>query len=113
MNLDLIVTVDTALTHLAGALAIPVWVVLSAAADHRWQLDFADNPWYPTLRLFRQEVWGDNKTVFTSVAALEKAAIDYIDTRNQDARPFAWTADANTILGRVDKNRAASFSSRH
>lgn len=51
--------------------------------------------------------------VFTSVAKLEAAAIDYIDTRNEDAKPFNWTADANTILARVAKNRAASFSSRH
>ncbi|MBK9189924.1 MAG: IS630 family transposase [Phycisphaerales bacterium] len=51
--------------------------------------------------------------VFTSVAALEKAATDYIDARNQDAKPFAWTADANTILGRVAKNRATSCSSGH
>lgn len=51
--------------------------------------------------------------VFTSVAALEKAAIDYIDTRNDDAKPFVWTADANTILGRVAKNRAAISRSGH
>ena len=51
--------------------------------------------------------------VFASVAALEKAALDYVDTRNEDAKPFVWTADASTILGRVDKNRATSFSSRH
>ena len=51
--------------------------------------------------------------VFTSVAALEKAALDYIDARNEDAKPFAWTADANTILGRVHKNRAAISKSGH
>jgi transposase len=51
--------------------------------------------------------------VFTSVAALEKAAVDYIDARNDDARPFVWTADANTILGRVAKNRAAISKSGH
>ena len=51
--------------------------------------------------------------VFTSVAALEKAAIAYIDARNDDARPFAWTADANTILGRVAKNRAVISKSGH
>ncbi|MFN7021777.1 MAG: IS630 family transposase [Phycisphaerales bacterium] len=51
--------------------------------------------------------------VFTSVAALEKAAINYIETRNEDAKPFAWTADANAILGRVAKNRAAISRSGH
>lgn len=51
--------------------------------------------------------------VFTSVASLEKAALAYLDARNENAKPFSWTADANTILGRVAKNRAASFGSRH
>lgn len=51
--------------------------------------------------------------VFTSVASLEKAALDYIDARNEDAKPFAWTADANTILGRVARNRAAISKSGH
>jgi transposase len=51
--------------------------------------------------------------VFTSVAALEKTALDYIDARNEDAKPFVWTADANTILGRVAKNRALISKSGH
>jgi transposase len=51
--------------------------------------------------------------VFTSVAALEKAATDYIDARNDDAKPFVWTADANTILGRVAKNCAVISKSGH
>lgn len=51
--------------------------------------------------------------VFTSVAALERAAIEYIDARNEDARPFVWTADAGTILGRVARNHAAISKSGH
>jgi len=51
--------------------------------------------------------------VFTSVASLEKAALNYIDARNEDARPFVWTADANTILGRVAKNHATISKSGH
>lgn len=51
--------------------------------------------------------------VFTSVATLERVALDYIGARNDDAKPFAWTADAATILGRVAKNRAAISSSGH
>src|SRR5262249_7334717 len=53
-NLDLVVTVDTALAHLAGALAVPVWVLLPFTPDWRWLLERQDSPWYPTLRLFRQ-----------------------------------------------------------
>jgi len=53
-ELDLIITVDTSIAHLAGALARPTWVLLPFAPDWRWQLDRDDSPWYPTLRLFRQ-----------------------------------------------------------
>lgn len=51
--------------------------------------------------------------VFTSVASLERAALAYLDARNEEARPFAWTADANTILGRVAKNHAATSKTGH
>jgi hypothetical protein len=52
-QLDLVVTCDTAIAHLAGALGIPVWLALPAVADWRWMLDRVDSPWYPTMRLFR------------------------------------------------------------
>jgi tetratricopeptide (TPR) repeat protein len=54
-NLDLVVTVDTSVAHLAGALAKPVWIVLPFTPDWRWLLDRDDSPWYPTARLFRQD----------------------------------------------------------
>ena len=53
-DLDLVITVDTAVAHLAGALDKPVWVFIKYAPDWRWMLDRADTPWYPTMRLFRQ-----------------------------------------------------------
>ena len=59
MNLDLIITVDTSIAHLAGALGIPVWVILPYVPDWRWMLKRTDSPWYPTMRLFRQELPGD------------------------------------------------------
>ena len=53
-NLDLIITVDTSMGHLAGALDKPAWILIPKAADWRWMLDREDSPWYPSVRLFRQ-----------------------------------------------------------
>jgi tetratricopeptide (TPR) repeat protein len=63
-NLDLVIASDTAAAHLAGALGVPVWVALPFVPDWRWLLDRADSPWYPTMRLFRQERPGDWQGVF-------------------------------------------------
>ncbi len=58
-NLDLVITADSAPMHLAGALGKPVWVLLSAAPDALWEPDLGSNPWYPTLRVFKQKRLGD------------------------------------------------------
>lgn len=58
-TLDLVISVDTSVAHLAGAMGIPVWVVLPQLADWRWMDVREDSPWYPTARLFRQETTGD------------------------------------------------------
>jgi hypothetical protein len=65
--LDLVVSVDTAVVHLAGALGAPVWVALPFMPDWRWLLDRQDSPWYPTLRLFRQRQPGDWPEVFQRI----------------------------------------------
>jgi tetratricopeptide (TPR) repeat protein len=57
--LDLVISVDTSVAHLAGALGRPIWVLLSYAPDYRWLLDRDDSPWYPTARLFRQSATRD------------------------------------------------------
>jgi tetratricopeptide (TPR) repeat protein len=67
-NLDLVISIDTSVAHLAGAMGKPVWVLLKTDADWRWLLERADNPWYPTMRLFRQTQAGDWGSVFKSVA---------------------------------------------
>ena len=56
--LDPVITVDSMAAHLAGALGVPVWTLLHAACDWRWMVDRQDSPWYPTMRVFRQEQEG-------------------------------------------------------
>lgn len=68
-QLDLIITVDTSVAHLAGALGRPVWTLLCYAPDWRWQLDSDQSIWYPTMRLFRQQHPGDWGPVIRDVKA--------------------------------------------
>jgi tetratricopeptide (TPR) repeat protein len=69
VNLDLVITVDSAVAHCAGALGVPVWLLLPYGPDWRWLLEREDSPWYPTMRLFRQKAAGDWDGVFARVAA--------------------------------------------
>jgi Flp pilus assembly protein TadD len=67
-ELDLVISADTAVVHLAGALGRPVWTLLPFAPDWRWGLAREDSPWYPTMRLFRQPAIGDWESVIQRVA---------------------------------------------
>lgn len=80
-NLDLIVTGDTSVPHLAGALGRPVFLLVSAISDWRWLLKRDDAPWYPTMRIFRQGADGDWAALMTKVAA----AVN--DMRRQTTKP--------------------------
>ena len=76
-NLDLLISSDTAIVHLAGALNVPVWVALSAAADWRWLLQRNDSPWYPSMKLFRQRQLGDWQDVFGRIAVELESQVNY------------------------------------
>jgi hypothetical protein len=65
--LDLVISVDTSVAHLAGALGKPVWLLNRFDSCWRWLFDRNDTPWYPTMRLFRQAVGGDWKSVFSDI----------------------------------------------
>lgn len=72
-EMDLVISVDTSVVHLAGALGKPVWILLPFAPDFRWMMERGDSPWYPTARLFRQPQLGDWTSVIAKVAAALKA----------------------------------------
>ena len=68
-SLDLMISIDSLPAHLAGALGVQVWTLLQKDADWRWMEERADSPWYPTMRLFRQQRAGDWPSVIAAVAA--------------------------------------------
>jgi len=90
--LDLVVTVDTSVAHLTGALGKPVWTLLKVGADWRWLLDCDRSPWYPSMRLFRQQTPGDwRPAVAAATAALQALA---------DERGFSHRGLLDRLLGR-------------
>jgi hypothetical protein len=80
--LDLLITIDSMPAHLAGALGAPVWTLLSADADWRWMRERTDSPWYPSMRLYRQQ-HGD--AGWPAVIARVRAALERVRPRVQTA----------------------------
>ncbi len=74
-NLDLVITIDTSICHLAAGLGTPVWNLLPSPADWRWMLNRLDTPWYPNMRLFRQPKPGDWQSLMQEVATALKALL--------------------------------------
>lgn len=89
-TLDLVLTTDTSIAHLAGALGKPVWIMLPHRADWRWMHDTNTTPWYPTARLLRQSATGDWPGVFARIAAELKQCTDALTSYgNTSASPLA------------------------
>jgi FkbM family methyltransferase len=88
-NLDLLITCDTAIAHVAGALGVPVWVALAIVPDWRWLMGSEMTPWYPTMRLFRQQTPGDWAGVMERIAeALLEQFADVERKQPSDYRVF-------------------------
>ncbi len=73
--MDLVITPDTAVAHLAGGLGVPVWLGLSTVGEWRWMVEREDSPWYPTMRIFRQTRFGDWDGVFERMAEVLRAGL--------------------------------------
>jgi tetratricopeptide (TPR) repeat protein/glycosyltransferase involved in cell wall biosynthesis len=85
-QLDLVITVDTVIAHLTGALGKPAWVMLNMSCDWRWLGDRTDSPWYPTLRLFRQKVLAEWESV---IADMVGAIADFVPQAQPTPKPSA------------------------
>ena len=83
-QLDLVISVDTSVAHLAGALGKPVWILLTHAPDWRWLLDRDDSPWYPSARLFRQ---GETRDWNSVIARLHDALLEFVAGSDGEATP--------------------------
>ena len=96
-GLDLVISCDSALAHLAGALGRPVWVALKYVPDWRWLLERTGSPWYPTMRLFRQEAREDWRGVFTEI---EGALRELIGSERQQAKKYERPSTPATLSNR-------------
>lgn len=110
-NLDLVVTSDTALAHLAGGLGVPVWVAIPYAPDWRWLLDREDSPWYPTMRLFRQPSPGDWEAVFRTMRrelrSLVRQGAEFRDQSESYVAPLSSLIEDGVQLADSGKLREA------
>ena len=85
-NLDLVITCDTSIAHLAGALGRPVWVALKHVPDWRWMVDRDDTPWYPTMRLFRPNERDDWSSAFLKIESSLRQLLDSMPDGNDLAK---------------------------
>lgn len=82
-NLDLVITIDTSIAHLAGGLGVPCWLLLNAAADWRWMIQRDNSPWYSTMRLFRQHQQDDWQSVLDEVIQALQTTTHHVRQTNK------------------------------
>lgn len=98
-NLDLVVTIDTSIAHLAGALGKPVWIAIKHVPEWRWLLEREDSPWYPSARLFRQARRGDWNDVFTRMAKALESLLH--ERRESQPRPVLMPGSIGDLIDRL------------
>jgi len=104
-QLDLVISADTVIIHLAGALGKPVWLLNRFETDSRWLIDRGDSPWYPTMRIFRQPAMHDWSSVMDSVSRELGKLISARGVNEMSEQQFLAAANAaNKALG-IDQNR--------
>ena len=113
-QLDVVISVDTAACHLAGAMGVPAWTLLPENADWRWLLDRDDSPWYPGMRLFRQETPHDWTPVIARIgAALDAATAHATYPRARFAPQAIATADAHLLAAQQHESHGEFIEAAH
>lgn len=113
-NLDLVISIDTSVAHLAGALGKPVWLLLPYAPDWRWLLDREDSPWYPTMRIFRQELPGDWSAPLAKLAAeLSAFAAGELNRRGMELAAADNPDRALVLFGKAAEASPCSVEARY
>lgn len=108
-NLDLVVTIDTSISHFAAALGTPTWILLPEPADWRWMLKCTDTPWYPNVRLFRQPKVGDWKSVMEDIVTALLEIVSKQPIPQKIESPAATTVTSEDLYELIDKLTMLTF----